>query len=76
MEDHTISFNTLFAWSLWTLGILLVAVDLISSVDLDDFGVIAAAAGATLHVRGMICGLGRRERAAYDLGRESVRSVR
>jgi hypothetical protein len=49
---------------------------LVSFSPLGRVAILFAAAGATLHVRGFVAALAQREIDAFDLGRQSVRSLR
>jgi hypothetical protein len=76
MEDMTISATATLAYVLWAAGITLVLLQLVGVVPVGQLGLVAIAAAAVLNIRGFLAEQYRRERAAFNLGRESVRSVR
>lgn len=76
MQDKTVSLTSVFAWVLWVVAIALVLVDVFTEVNSGDLGIVAAAGGATLTVRGYFLDLEDRERNAFEIGRDSTRRVR
>lgn len=77
MDRFTVRVDWL-AWSCWGLAFTLVTLDLFmaSRDDVGHLGMVFGAAGGTLHIRGWFCRLERRERNAYELGRDSLRQIR
>lgn len=76
MFDHSYSLNSIIAWAAWTLAVVTAVLYAVFTQRFSAAVTLLAAAGATLHVRGFIRGLERRERAAFELGRDSVHVVR
>lgn len=77
MEDVTISATATLAWGLWAVGITFVLLQLIGGVPIGQLGLVSIAAGGVLNIRGYLAEQYRREKAAFELGRESaVRSIR
>lgn len=76
MQDMTISATKAIAYLLWTIGTGFVAASFFGPLQLAAVGLLLAGAGGVSQMRGYICGLQRRERDAFDLGRDSVRSLR
>ena len=75
--DYRFTVNCLLAWTAWTIAVIgSVAALIMHEPEVATFTLLFAGAGATLHVRGMVTEAARRERAAFELGRESVRSIR
>ena len=75
--DHRFSVNCLLAWTCWIVSVAgSVAALYLHEPEIATLTLLFAGAGATLHVRGMVTEAARRERAAFELGRESVRSIR
>ena len=72
----TVPLN-LIAWGLWGLAFMLIAADwFVANTALWATVVLLALGGATIHVRGFIAAQEQRERAAFELGRDTVRSLR
>lgn len=76
MFDHSCSLNTIIAWTAWILAAVGAVLYALVTQRVGIFAVLFAAMGATLHVRGFIHALDDRQRRAFELGRESVRSIR
>lgn len=76
MQDVAIS-GRVISYALWALGGMTVALSLfVGPPQLASVGVLLAMAGAVLQVRSYICALSSRDREAFDMGRDSVRSLR
>jgi len=76
MIDCSCTLNSVLAWLCWIASAVMAALYAFVSEAFGMLGVMFVAAGATLHVRGFVNGLDHRVRAAFELGRESVRAVR
>lgn len=76
MSDRTIAVHTAISCILWPSAFVLVCLGIFTGHNLGQLGLLFGVVAATLTVRGWICELGRREREAYEIGRESVRSIR
>lgn len=80
LADPHLSWTSLGAFVLWLAALTLVLVDVLTGIDTGDIGIVASAAAATLTVRGYMIGLVDqiqiRERNAFEIGRDSVRSIR
>lgn len=78
MQDRHISATVLSSAALWFIGLALAVSNIFVEADIGALGMVLAAAGATITVRGFFCQLARREQAAFDLGREvsAVRNLR
>ena len=76
MNERSVSVYNAFSYLLWPAGLTLVLVGLFTKWELGQLGIVLCMMGATLTVRSYFCALERRERSAYQLGRESVRSIR
>lgn len=70
MNDFRISATTAASGLLWTVGVVLTIVELVTGLDVGELGVVTAAGGAVLTVRGFFCQLADRERNAFELGRD------
>jgi hypothetical protein len=81
MVQRDVSLLCVIAWVCWSLTAIVAVVDILTP-DLHMTGVtiLFSCAGGVLHVRGFIARLDvsveRRERAAFELGRDSVTSLR
>lgn len=77
MRDRTISAHHVTAAALWTIGLLLITLDMIGVSHTHPLGLLFACAGGVINVRGFLCCLTQREQNAFDLGREvgPLRSV-
>lgn len=64
------------AYVLWLMAGAFVVLNFIFDPPFGEVGVLLAIAGSVLQVRGYFCAMQAREREAYELGRESVRSLR
>lgn len=65
--------NTLLAWGLWIIGSALVLTDSVfeyGGTDPGFLGLACIAFGTVRYVAGMLSQLDRRERRAFDLGRQ------
>lgn len=76
MNDMNISLNSTTAYALWTLGAVLIVWHMLTGNPTAALGLLLAGAGGVLTIRSFFCEQARREKAAFDLGRESIRSVR
>lgn len=76
MFDKTISSTTALAMLLWPAGFLLIILDLMTGWEAGELGLFLAGAAGVLNIRGFFCDLRYREREAYEIGRDSVRSLR
>lgn len=76
MTDRTIAVHTAFSALLWPLGTVMIVVGLLTEHELGQLGILVAMVAAVLNVRGFFCALERRERNAFELGRDSVRHLR
>ena len=65
-----------FLWGLSAVAVVVVASLMPNSSALAATAVLLGLAGATIHVRVFITDLEHRERAAFELGRDSVRPLR
>lgn len=75
--DRDVNLNCIAAWTCWLLAGIGSAADIVWGLpQIRLLGVMCVGAGATLHVRMFVQRLEQRERAAYNLGRQSVRSIR
>lgn len=70
MNDREVSLRSVIAYSLWLIGATLATLEMFGQWNAGELGVVAAAIGATLNVRGFFIDLHRRERRAFDFGRE------
>lgn len=70
MSDWHLSATAVAATVLWVIGVALAMVQLLTDVGVGQLGIIAAAGGATLNVRGYFVKLEDRERNAFNLGRD------
>lgn len=70
------SLNTVLAWTAWILAGVCGGLYAFATQAFGGLVVLLVAAGATLHVRGFIYAMERREVEAFELGRASVRAVR
>lgn len=76
MTNRNISVHTAVSCLFWPLGLSLVVLGFFVGSSLGQLGIIVAMVAAVLNVRGFFCSLQRREIAAFELGRDSVRSIR
>lgn len=78
MNEAQWSSNLVIAWLLWALGGAIILLDLFlsSTDDIGHVGIAVVIAGALFYNRELATSIQSRERTAYDLGRESIRSVR
>lgn len=76
MTSRSIPVNSLLVCLAWTLAVVLQAVDMAFGPDVGRVGMLLALAAVAVQFCGKIDEMERRERAAYELGRESVRSIR
>lgn len=70
MDDFRISATSVAAGVLWAIGAALTIVELLTGIDTGEVGIVAAAGGGVLTIRGYFCRLACRERKAFELGRE------
>lgn len=75
MRDIEISLNTVGALTLWTIGLGLIVLGFAAGEVFAELGLFFAGIGGVLNIRGFFCRQARREQAAFDLGREAMRSV-
>lgn len=71
MNDRSISTTSFLAGLSWTVAVLLVFVDLVSTAELGEAGILFGGAAVVMNVRSMLNELGDRERNAYLIGRNS-----
>lgn len=78
MHDTYIAADRVLATVLWTAATGLILLDVVTSINTGDVGILLVGGAGTLSVRGEIRRLEGRERRAFDLGRESadVRDMR
>lgn len=76
MNDRSITLRSAVSCLLWTTGVVLALLETLGVADIGELGVVAAAAGATLSVRGFVAELERRDRNAFELGRDHERHLR
>lgn len=76
MQDKTVSLTDVCSWVLWVIAVGLVVVQIAGGWPLGQLGLIAAAAAATLTIRGYFVDLLAREQNAFLIGRDSARKVR
>lgn len=76
MTDHTISTTTVAGYALWLLGAGFVALSFFGPLPLAAIGLLMAGAGGVVQIRGFFFCLQRREREAYEIGRDSVTRLR
>ena len=76
--DRSVCVGTLLAWVAWTTGVGLILLNCFGAVPeaLALLGLACVGLGCVLSVRLMLDRMDRREKAAYELGRESVRRIR
>lgn len=75
--DSEVSVCVVLAWSAWAVTFALIAVSWqLQALYLAAVGLALSAAAATLHIRCFIKALTEREVAAFELGRDTVRSLR
>lgn len=70
MNDLDVSVTSVIATILWAIGIGLAMIALLTDFDVGALGVISAASGATLNVRGFFVKLEHRDRNTFELGRD------
>lgn len=75
MYDMNISLNLAAAYLLWVLGALLIIWHMVSGDPTGSLGLFLAGVGGVLTIRSFFCAQARRECAAFELGRESVRTI-
>lgn len=73
MNDLDLSATGVAATSLWLIGVALALIQLTTNIELGQLGIIAAAGGATLNVRGYFLRFEDRERSAFEIGRDYER---
>lgn len=76
MNNRSIPASLAIASVLWAVGLGLIVLGLITKHDFGQLGLAAVCGACTWQVRGYICGLTWREREAFELGKDSVRSIR
>lgn len=76
MLNYSCSLNTVVAWLAWLLAVVVAALYVFVNPRLGVLVVLFTASGATLHVRGFVHAMERREVEAFELGRKSMHSVR
>lgn len=76
MIDRKFSSNLVCATILWVAGLSLVVVAMFTRAETGELGLMCSGAAMVFNIRGFFCGLLHREQDAFDLGRESVRSIR
>lgn len=76
MNDRSIAVHAAVAYLLWPLGVILVGLGFLVEYDLGQVGIVLCMVGATLTVRGYFCAMHRRERNAFELGREYEQGLR
>lgn len=82
MDSRQWSPNLVLAWTLWVIGMAVICADLFipSADDIGHVGLACLVAGKVCNDRELIRNLKIRERAAFDLGRDTagsdVRAIR
>lgn len=76
MIESTVTVRTVTALLLWTAGIIAIGLSFFGPLQLAAIGLLLAGMGGVVQIRGFLCALERRERNAFDLGRDSVRNLR
>lgn len=73
----TVTVGCVVAWIAWAAAFGLVLADLLLGMGLRlaPLGLCLSAAAATLHIRHLLAGMADREQIAFNLGRDSVRSL-
>lgn len=61
------------AWVLWVVGLALILVGFLTATETGQLGLFTTGAAMTLHIRGTLCVMHQREKAAFNLGAESAR---
>lgn len=70
MNDRNIAVHTAFSCLLWPVGTVMILIGLMTERELGQLGLLLAMIAAVLNVRGFFCELHRREREAFEVGRE------
>ncbi len=80
LSDKDVSLTSAFSLILWLIGACLILLAALTECRTGDLGLLIAGWGAVLTIRGYICsGVERvveREEAAFQMGRDSIRSLR
>lgn len=76
MSSRSIPLGTFLICFAWALAILCQVSDFMFAAHAGQVGVLFALAAVSIQLCEKFDGMEHRERAAYDLGRESVRSIR
>lgn len=76
LNDRNISTTTAAAILLWPVGLILIGIELLGGFATGQLGLYCAGAGGVFNIRGFFCNMHQREREAYRIGQESVRSIR
>jgi hypothetical protein len=76
MTNRNVSVHTALSCLLWPLGVGLVVFGFFADHAFGQLGIIVAMVAAVLNVRGFFCCLERRERQVFEMGQDSVRSIR
>lgn len=75
-QKVTVTVLSIMTGVLWVAGVSLAVVQTITGLHVGDLGIVCVAAGATLTVRQFLLQDHRRNVAAFELGKESVRRIR
>lgn len=75
VNDTTFSATSTIAAILWAVGAIFIGLSFFHVSAFGQVGIYFAAAAGTCQIRGFICSLRQRERNAFELGRDSVRSI-
>lgn len=70
MNERSIAVHSAISALLWPIGFALVLLGLFTEFEFGQLGIVLCMVAATLTVRGYFCGLYRREREAFELGRD------
>jgi len=80
LSDKDVSLTGTFASLLWMLGFVLVVIGMLTEFRTGGLGLLISGWGAVLTIRGFVCvgveQVRSREESAFQLGRDSVRSLR
>lgn len=76
MIDRKISAIAALAYTLWMMGAVFVACSFFGPLQLAAVGLLLAGMGGVAQIRMFLCRMADREAGAFELGRESVRSIR
>lgn len=77
MHDRSISLLTILATGFWLTALMLIVCSIAHrTAHWGNLGLLSAAVAIILNVRQFFCHMEARQREIFELGRESMRSVR